>query len=76
MKLLSTLSLGALLVAGAAVAATSPTSNPTATPAPAAQPAVKHSSTMHCEKLAKAKSLTGDDEKKFVKECREGKKPS
>jgi len=76
MKLSSTLTLGALLVAGAAFAATAPTSTPTATPAPAAQPAVKHSSAMHCEKLAKAKNLTGDDEKKFVKECREGKKPS
>ena len=76
MKLSSTLTLGALLVAGAAFAATTPTSAPTATPAPAAQPAVKHSSAMHCEKLAKAKNLTGDDEKKFVKECHEGKKPT
>jgi len=76
MKILSTLTLGGLLVAGAAFAATAPTSTPTATPAPAAQPAQKHSSAMHCEKLAKAKNLTGDDEKKFVKECREGKKPS
>jgi hypothetical protein len=76
MKPFSTLTLGALLVGGAAFAASTPSSAPTATPAPAAQPAVKHSSAMHCEKLAKAKSLTGDDEKKFVKECREGKKPS
>jgi Spy/CpxP family protein refolding chaperone len=74
MKLFSTLTLGALLFAGAAFAATAPTSTPTATPAPAAQPAHKHMSAMHCEKMAKAKNLTGDDEKKFVKECREGKK--
>jgi hypothetical protein len=75
MKLLSTLTLGALLVGGAAFAASTPTTAPTATPAAAAQPAVKHSSAKHCEKLAKAKNLTGDDEKNFVKECREGKKP-
>ena len=77
MKLLSTLTLGAMLLAGtafAATAATTPqTSAPTATPAPAAQPA-KHHSAMHCEKLAKNKGLTGDDEAKFVKECKEGKK--
>jgi hypothetical protein len=76
MKLPSTLTLGALLVAGSAFAATAPTTTPTATPAPAAQPAQKHSSAKHCEKLAKAKGLTGDDEAKFVKDCREGKKPS
>jgi hypothetical protein len=74
MKLSSTLALGTLLVCGAAFGATTPSSAPTATPAPAAQPAVKHSSAMHCEKLAKNKGLAGDDEKKFVKECREGKK--
>ena len=76
MKLLPTLMLGALLTSGAAFAATTPSSAPTATPAPAAQPVQKHSSAMHCEKLAKNKGLSGDDEKKFVKECREGKKPS
>ena len=76
MKLLSTFVLGALLTGGAAFAAATPTSAPTATPAPAAQPVQKHSSAMHCEKLAKNKGLSGDDEKKFVKECREGKKPS
>ena len=76
MKLLSTLMLGALLTSGAAFAATTPSSAPTATPAPAAQPVQKHNSAMHCEKEAKAKNLAGDDEKKFVKECREGKKSS
>jgi Spy/CpxP family protein refolding chaperone len=74
MKLSSTLALGALLVSGAAFAASTPSSTATATPAPAAQPVQKHSSAMHCEKLARNKGLTGDDEKKFVKECREGKK--
>lgn len=76
MRLLSTLTLAALLTCGAAFAATTPGSSPTATPAPAAQPAEKHNSAMHCEKQAKAKNLTGDEEKKFVKECRAGKKPS
>ena len=78
MKILSTLVLGALLSSGGAFAATTPSSaNPTATPAGAAPPAAKHShSAMHCEKEAKAKNLTGDAEKTFVKECRAGKKPS
>jgi Spy/CpxP family protein refolding chaperone len=78
MKFLSTLTLGTLLVGGAAFAATAPTtpqtSAPTATPAPSAQPAVKHHSAMHCEKLAKNKGLSGDDETKFVKDCKEGRK--
>jgi Spy/CpxP family protein refolding chaperone len=76
MKLLSTLTLAALLTSGAVFAATTPGSAPTATPAPAAQPAEKHNSAMHCQKEAKAKNLTGDEEKKFVKDCRAGKKPS
>jgi hypothetical protein len=74
MKLISTLTLGALLVGGAAFAASTPSSAPTATPAAAAQPAARHSSAKHCEKLAKSKNLTGEDEKKFVKECRGGMK--
>ena len=74
MKIISTLTLGALLAGGAAFAASTPSSTPTATPAPAAQPAHKHGSAMHCEKLAKNKGLTGDEEKKFVKDCRDGKK--
>ena len=74
MKILSTLTLGALLVGGAAFAASTPSSTPTATPAPAAKPAQKHHSAMHCEKLAKNKGLSGDEETKFVKECKEGKK--
>jgi hypothetical protein len=75
MKALSTLALGALLIGGAAVAATT-LSAPTATPAPAVHPAVKRASAMRCEKLAKAKNLSGDDEKKFVEHCRESKKGS
>jgi hypothetical protein len=74
MKLLSTLTVAALLTAGSAFAAsTSPT--PTATPASSATPAAKkHTGSMHCEREAKAKKLTGDDATKFVKECKEGKK--
>ena len=75
MKLISTLTLGALLMGGAAFAASTPATAPSATPASAAQPAVKHSSGKHCEKLAKNKGLSGDEEMKFVKECKEGKKP-
>ena len=78
MKLLRPSMLGAMLVSGAAFAATAPNttqaSAPTATPASTAQPAVKHHSAMHCEKLARNKGLSGDDETKFVKECKEGKK--
>jgi hypothetical protein len=71
MKLLSTLTIAALLTAGSAFAAST---TPTATPASSATPAAKkHTSTMHCEKEAKAKKLTGDDAAKFVKECKEGK---
>ena len=74
MKLLSTLTLAALFTAGSAFAAST---TPTATPASNATPAsaTRHSA-MHCEKEAKAKKLTGDEEKTFVKECREGKKKS
>jgi hypothetical protein len=70
MKLLTTLSLAALMSAGSAFAA----STPTATPAATVAPAQKHNSTAHCEKLAKEKKLMGDEEKKFVKDCKEGKK--
>ena len=70
MKLFSTLTVAALMTSGSAFAATTPT----ATPAASATPAVKHESGMHCEKQAHEKKLTGDEEKKFVKECKEGKK--
>jgi hypothetical protein len=75
MKKLLTLT-AALLITGAAFAATAPAGSaaPTATPATRAQPAQKHNSAMHCEKQAKEKKLTGDAEKEFVKDCREGKK--
>jgi hypothetical protein len=74
MKLLSTLTIAALLTAGSAFAANSATA-PTATPATRATPAAKrHTTSMHCEKEAKAKNLSGDAATQFVKECREGKK--
>jgi len=70
MKLITTLGLAALLSAGSAFAA----STPTATPATTVAPAQKHNSAAHCEKQAKEKKLMGDEEKKFVKECKDGKK--
>ena len=69
MKLLTTLSLAALMSAGSAFAA----STPTATPAATVAPAHKHNSAAHCEKLAKEKKLMCDEEKKFVKDCKAGK---
>ena len=76
MKLLSTLTLAALLTTGAAFAADSkPTATPASSATPAAAPA-KHHSAAHCEKVANEKKLTGDDAKAFVKTCEEGKKAS
>jgi Spy/CpxP family protein refolding chaperone len=72
MKLLPTLTLAALMTAGAAFAASTPTATP-ATSATTAKPA-KHESSMHCEKQAKEKKLTGDEKDKFVKECKAGNK--
>jgi len=72
MKLLSTLTIAALMTAGSAFAATTPTATPAAAATPAATPA-KHEGG-HCEKQAHEKKLTGDEEKKFVKECKEAKK--
>ena len=74
MKLLSTLTIATLLAAGSAFAASAtPTATPAASAAPASVHAAKHHSAAHCEKEARAKKLSGDDEKKFVKECRAGK---
>ena len=73
MKLFPSLALTALLSAGAAYAATAPTATPAGSATPAASSTAKHHSTSHCEKEAKAKKLTGEEEKKFVKECKEGK---
>lgn len=71
MKLLSTLTLAALFSAGSAFAASTA---PTATPASSATPASAHKhGAMHCEKEAKEKKLSGDEARKFVKECRDGK---
>ena len=78
MKLFTSLALAALLSAGAAYAASPPTATPasSATPAAASSSATKHKSAQHCEKEAKAKKLSGDEEKKFVKDCTEGKAAS
>ena len=73
MKLLSTLTIAALMTAGSAFAASTPTATAGATATPAAAP-VKHESAKHCEAQAKAKNLTGDEAKKFVKECRHSAK--
>jgi hypothetical protein len=73
MKLFPSLALAALLSAGAAYAASTPTATPASSATPAAASASKHHSASHCEKQAKEKKLTGDEEKKFVKECKEGK---
>jgi hypothetical protein len=73
MKLLSTLTVAALMTAGAAFAAATPTATPATSATPAAKPA-KHESSMHCEKQAKEKKLTGDQKDKFVKECKAGNK--
>jgi psiF repeat len=75
-KLISALTLTALLSASAAFAADTPAG--TAAPAPA--PAMKHmSSTKHrslkaCNKQADEKKLTGSDRSAFVKECHGAKK--
>lgn len=78
MKLLSTLTLATVLATVLATGAAFAASNdvtPTATPAPSATPAAsKHSTTMHCEKEAKAKKLSGDAAAKFVRECKQGRK--
>jgi len=70
MKLLSTLTLAALMSAGAAFAATTPTATPASSATPAATP-TKH---MHCDKQAAEKKLTGEEKEKFVKECKEAAK--
>ncbi len=67
MKLLSTLTIAALLTAGSAFAATTPTATAGATATPAAPVAKKMG---HCEKEAKAKNLAGDAADAFVKECK------
>jgi len=74
MKLLSAMTLAALLATPAAFAAAD-----TTTPAaPAAAPAAKHMSLKACNKQADEKKLTGADRSAFVKECHgsAGKKSS
>ena len=74
MKLIPTLTLAALMSAGAAFAATTPTATPASSATPAAAKPANHEGSMHCEKQAKEKKLMGDEKEKFVKECKEGKK--
>lgn len=69
MKLLSTLTLAALLSAGAAFAATTPTATPASSATPAAT-STKHEGKGHCEKQAEAKKLSGDEKDKFMTECK------
>jgi len=76
MKVFQTLAVAALLTAGTAFAATTPTATPAGTATPAATHAKPHASTAHCEKEARARKLSGDAEKNFVKECKEGKTAS
>jgi hypothetical protein len=65
MKLLSALTLTALLSTTAAFAA----DNNTGSTASAAAPAAKHMSLKACNKQADDKKLTGADRTAFVKEC-------
>jgi psiF repeat len=67
MKMLSALTLTALLGASVAFAADNNTSG-SASATPAA-PAAKHMSLKACNKQADAKKLTGADRTAFVKEC-------
>jgi hypothetical protein len=72
MKLLSTIAIAALLGAGSAFAATTPTATAGAMATPAAAPAATTAKKEggHCYKQAQEKKLTGDAEKTFVKECK------
>ena len=72
MKLIPTLALAALMSAGAAFAATTPTATPASSATPAAAKPAKHEGSMHCEKQAKEKKLSGEAKDKFVKGCKEG----
>jgi hypothetical protein len=72
MKLFASLTLAALMSAGAAFAATTPTATPASSATPAAAKPAKHDASAHCDKQAKEKKLTGDEKEKFVKECKEG----
>jgi psiF repeat len=71
MKLLSALTLTALLSASAAFAADAPAAG---TAAPAGAPTAKHMSLKACNKQADEKKLTGADRSAFVKDCHGAKK--
>ena len=70
MKLLSALTLTALLSTSAAFAA----DTPAASTGTAAAPPAKHMSLKACNKQADTKKLTGADRTAFVKECHGAKK--
>jgi len=70
MKLLSTLTIAALLTAGSAFAASTPTATSGAMATPAAAPVPAAKKMGHCERQAKAKNLTGDAADTFVKDCK------
>lgn len=72
MKILSALTLAALLSTSAAFAADAPAPAPAATPAPSAMH--KGHSLKYCNKQADAKKLAGADRDAFVKECHGAKK--
>jgi hypothetical protein len=75
MKFIPTLALAALMSAGAAFGASTPTATPASSATPAAAKPAKHEGAMHCEKQAKEKKLTGDEKDKFVKACKESVHP-
>ncbi|MEP7242993.1 MAG: PsiF family protein [Gammaproteobacteria bacterium] len=73
MKMLSALTLTALLGTSAAFAADAPAA-PAASTGTMAAPAAKHASLKACNKQADAKKLAGADRSAFVKECHGAKK--
>jgi len=76
MKILSALTLAALLSTSAAFAADAPaaTPAPAAAPAPSATHMAKGHSLKSCNKQADKKKLTGAERDSFVKECHSAKK--
>lgn len=75
MKLLSTLTIAALVTAGAVSASTAPTATPASSATPAsASSAAKPEGGMHCATQAKEKKLTGEAARKFIEECKAAKK--
>jgi len=81
MKLLPILACAGALIAGSAIAATTPSqsSAPVTATAPGNANAASDTSTSakhaakECEKQASTKHLTGDAKKSFMKDCKAGK---